>query len=74
MCYVPIVVDAMIVYEGEYSGKLYFLVARNALYVESVDHNLIPPFILREVGLIVNERPKIHHIEPDMRDKNMTII
>ena len=73
MCSVPIV-GAMIIYdEDEYSGKLYFLVAHNVLYVESVDHNLIPPFILREIGLIVNERPKIHHIEPDMRDKNMSI-
>ena len=50
-----------------------FVVARNVLYVESVDHNLIPPFTLREVELIVNERPNIHHIELDTRDKNMTI-
>ena len=33
-----------------------------------MDHNLIPPFILREAGLTVNERPKIH-TEPEKRNK-----
>ena len=31
------------------------------LFVESMNHNLIPPFILREGGMEVNDRPKIHH-------------
>eukprot|EP00957_Ditylum_brightwellii_P110461 8424306-Ditylum_brightwellii.AAC.1 len=25
-----------------------------------MDHNLIPPFMLREAGITLNERPKIH--------------
>lgn len=50
MCYVPIV-DAMIVYEGEYSGKLYFLVVCWISWPQP------DPAI---VGLIVNERPKIN--------------
>ena len=29
------------------------MVLRNVLYIESMDDNLIPPFILREAGLIV---------------------
>ena len=33
---------------------------RNALCVPSMEHNLIPPCILREVGLILNDTPKIH--------------
>ena len=33
-----------------------------------MEHNLIPPFILREAGLIVNERPKIH-TDPKERNK-----
>ena len=32
----------------------------NALCVPSLEHNLIPPFILREVGLVLNDTPKIH--------------
>ena len=31
------------------------------LLVELMNHNLIPPFILREGGMEVNDRPKIHH-------------
>ena len=33
-----------------------------------MEHNLIPPFILREAGLIVNERPKIH---TDPKERNI---
>ena len=48
---VPIV-DAVIAYEDEYqAGKIYYLVVRNALYVETMKHNLIPPFVMREAGL-----------------------
>ena len=31
------------------------------MYVESINHNLIPPFILRAGGIEVTNRPKIHH-------------
>eukprot|EP00957_Ditylum_brightwellii_P047022 3570203-Ditylum_brightwellii.AAC.1 len=33
---------------------------RNALHVSSIYHNLIPPFMLKEAGIIVNETPKIY--------------
>jgi hypothetical protein len=38
------------------------------LYVKSMDNNLIPPFILREAGLIVNDKPKIHCGNPTVND------
>ena len=41
---VPIV-DALLVYEDEMTGKIYYLIARNVLYVESMEYCLIPPFI-----------------------------
>ena len=47
---VPLV-DAMVKYDNPYDRKTYILVLRNALYVPSMDHNLIPPFMLREMGL-----------------------
>ena len=56
---VPIV-DAAIAYDCPRSEKTYILIVRNALYVESMEENLVPPFILREAGLIVNECPKQH--------------
>ena len=56
---VPLV-DAMIKYDNPYNGKSYILVLRNALHVLSMDNNLIPPFMLRELWVTVNDIPKIH--------------
>eukprot|EP00957_Ditylum_brightwellii_P192484 14655004-Ditylum_brightwellii.AAC.1 len=33
-----------------------------------MDHNLIPPFMLREVEIAVNETPKIHKENPTVND------
>ena len=59
---VPIV-DAAVVYDCPYSLCSYVLVMRNALHVPSMLHNLVPPFIMREAGLEVNDTPKIHASE-----------
>ena len=56
---VPIV-DAAMAYDCPYSMKTYILAVKNALHVPSMEHNLVPPFILREAGLVVNDVPKIH--------------
>ena len=56
---VPIV-DAAFAYDCPHSGKVYMLVVRNALHINSMGHNLIPPFIMREAGLKVNDVPRIH--------------
>ena len=60
---VPIV-DGAITYECPYSGHCYVLLCHNALYVPSMLNNLIPPFIMREAGVIVNDTPKIHVDQP----------
>ena len=62
---VPIV-DAVIAYYCPHSGDTYLLVVRNALCVPSMDNNLVPPFILREDGLILNYNPKIHCEDPSV--------
>jgi hypothetical protein len=64
---VPIV-DAAITYDCPYTHKSWLLIVRNFLYVESMNTNLIPPFILREGGLIVNDKPKIHCEHPTEDD------
>ena len=56
---VPIV-DAAIAYDCRSSMRTYILIVRNALHVKSMRHNLLPPFIAREVGLVVNDVPRIH--------------
>ena len=65
------IVDAALAYDCPYSLKTYVLLIRNALHVKSISHNLVPPFILREAGIDVNEVPKIHRIEPSIDDHSI---
>ena len=69
---VPIV-DAVIAYECPYTMKVYLLIARNALHIPSMQHNLIPPFIMREAGLVVNDVPRIHCGEDVTRESHSII-
>ena len=52
------IVDKAIAYDCPYFLKTFLLVIRNALDIPTMKHNLIPPYILREAGLFVNEHPK----------------
>ena len=54
---VPIV-DAAIAYDCPRTMETFLLIMRNALYVKSMENNLIPPFILREAGVKVNDVAK----------------
>ena len=56
---VPIV-DVMIAYNCPRTSKVIFLVARNVSCVDSMENNLIPPFILGKVGILVHDIPNIH--------------
>ena len=40
-------VDAALEYECPYSGEVKVLIIRRGLYVPSMTHNLLPPFMLR---------------------------
>ena len=68
---VPIV-DAALAYDCPYSGITYILIARNALYIESMDHNLIPPFIMRSGGAVVKDVPKIQCPDPTVKDHSIS--
>ena len=57
-------VDAALKYECPYSGKVKILIIRRGLHVPSMTHNLLPPFMLREAGIHINEVPKIHVTSP----------
>jgi hypothetical protein len=46
---------------------------KNVLYVETMERNLIPPFILHEAGLIVNDVPRTHCGE-ELNDESHCII
>ena len=66
------IVDAVIAYDCPYLARTFILIIRNALHVETMDNNLIPPFILREAGLEVSDVPKIHVQEPSEEDHAIT--
>ena len=64
---VPIV-DAAVAYDCPLSHQSYILLIRNALYLPSLIHNLIPPFLIREGGAVVNDTAKIHCTGPSKYD------
>ena len=64
---VPIV-DAAIAYDCPITHFSYVLLIRNALYMPNLKHNLIPPFFMREAGLVVNDTAKIHCPDPTLHD------
>lgn len=68
--HVPIV-DAALSYDCPYSNTTFILVIRNALYIPSMHHNLLPPFILREAGIQCNDVPKIHVDNPTIDDHSI---
>ena len=68
---VPIV-DAMIAYDCGRTNQVYLLILRNALYIEDMDDNLIPPFILQDAGLIVTDKAKIHIVKKVLQLRRIT--
>ena len=54
------IVDAAVAYDCPWYQTTYILIARNILFVPSMDHNLIPLLILREAGITVNDTAMIH--------------
>ena len=67
---VPIV-DAAILYECPHTNKAHILIVRNALSVPAMEHNLIPPFIMQEAGIRVNDTPKIQVHDPTEEDHSL---
>ena len=67
------IVDGAVAYDCDYTHQTYIMVVRNALYVPTLDHSLIPPFILREAGIIVKDTAKIHVKDPSVEDHSIYI-
>ena len=70
---VPLV-DATLRYNNPYNRKSYILVLWNALCVPSMDNNLIPPFMLREMGVTMNDVPKINREDPTVDNPMITFV
>ena len=65
------IVDAAVQYDCPYNGMSYILVIRNTLYVPSMKNNLLPPFILRQAGIKLNDTPKILVDDPTIEDHSL---
>ena len=65
------IVDVAVAYDCPFSHKSYILLMRNALYVPELKMNLIPPFIMREGGLEVDECPKSQAQIPTVSNHSM---
>jgi hypothetical protein len=64
--------DAMMAYDDPFTFTTYLLVMQNALLIPSMDHNLIPPFLLPEAVLILDEMPK-HQLESPTIDNHVIV-
>jgi hypothetical protein len=47
--------DVAIAYDDPITLVTYFLAMRNALLIPSLSHNLLPPFLIREASLFLDE-------------------
>ncbi len=63
--------DVAIAYEDPYSLETYLLMMRNTLLIPSMDHNLLPPFLVQEASLFLDETPKFQ--STDVSLENHTI-
>ncbi len=64
--------DAAVAYDDPISLQTYLLVMRNVLLSPTMDHNLIPLFLIWAAGLYVNETPK--HQAPVPTIENHVIV
>ena len=67
------VCDIIIAYDCVRTGQVFLFITKNILYVESMDDNLVPPFILQEAGLDVRDKPKIHCLIDEVTEEDHTI-
>ena len=67
---VPIM-NVICAHDCPFSKKTILCVLRNALVINGVRTNLIPPFIMREAGLVVKDTAKIHCHEPSVEDHSI---
>ena len=63
--------DVAMAYDDPRTGVTYILVMRNALLIPTMNHNLVPPFLIREAGLFLGETPKHHASAPSVTNHSI---
>ena len=61
----------VIAYDFPCTLETTLLVIWNALHIPEMNHNILSPFIFREVGLQVDEIPKLHATEPTQEHRSI---
>ena len=76
-----LIVNAVIQYDDLCVGEIYLLVLKNALYIPDMTHNIMLPFLLKEVGLIMDNilksqvsMPTKNHYSIYFSNKNIRIL
>ena len=70
LCKIP-VVDCAIAHECQYTGLTRVIMMYNVLHIDHMDHNLVPPFVVRRKGNTINDTPKIHSKQPSIDDHSL---
>jgi hypothetical protein len=65
------VVDCAIAHDCPYSGTTRVIILYNALHIKEMDHNLLPPFVVRRKGNILNDIPKMQVQDPSVEDHSI---
>jgi hypothetical protein len=63
--------DVAMAYDCPYTERTFLLIMRNSLIIKSMDHNLLPPFLIREASLFLDETPKFQ--STNLSQNNHTI-
>ena len=58
--------DVAMAYDDPYTGATTILIMRNSLLIDSMDHNLLPPFLIREASLFFHETPKFQSTDASL--------
>ena len=65
------VVNCALAYDCTITQQTYILLIYNALYMKTMEVNLIPPFLMRLNGIEVNECPKFMSSNPSIKDHSI---
>ena len=65
------IVHAMVIYECQYTGRLFRMVMYNALDIPSIQSCLLHPIMMRLAGITVDECPKFLSTNPSIENHSI---
>ena len=68
------IINSALAYDCKHTTKIYLLVSSNVLYIPSMDNNKIPPFVMIEAWLLVNDVSRTHCVEDVSHESHSIIV